>query len=335
MAEAAPPAIIATWFVADDAADATFFPQVGSRSDAPKAQAVYWRCAVCFFASSMAVNPGLRHRFYTNTRLPVVDGVDIAALFAGWGVEVVTLPITWRLPPGTVSSWGNQFYVFDVISHHADSGDAGALVVLDSDCLWLRSAEDMIAAIAEQGALTYWIEEDEYPPGSVINGLTYADLGAFLSANGGPARAATPYFGGEIYAASAATNRALAERARALWPAVQAQGSCAPREEAHFLSVLYAMLGLKAGTANRFIRRMWTTFHFHNLRGSDRELTVWHLPAEKRTGFADLFRRIACDPAAPRLDYAAYALTMGYPRRRPRKFLRDIALKIIEKLGLT
>ena len=75
---------IITWFVADDAANATWFPQVGGRSDAPEAQATYWRCTVAFFASSLGLNPGARHMFYTNTRVPRIDGVDLAALFARW-----------------------------------------------------------------------------------------------------------------------------------------------------------------------------------------------------------------------------------------------------------
>jgi len=334
-------AAIGTWFVADDVANATFFPQVGSRSDAPEVQAVYWRCVACFFASSIAVNAGARHVFYTNTRLPVIDGIAFSELFERWGVEVVTLPITYRLPAGSVSSWGNQFYIFDVIDHYAASGADQPLIVLDSDCIWIKNADAMVAALRRNHALTYDLGEQEYPPGSVINGLTLAELGSFVTANGGPKHDAAPYFGGEIYAASAEANRKIAARARALWPVVQAQGPCAPREEAHFLSALYAMEAMQAGTANPFIRRMWTTFHFHNLAAADRDLTIWHLPAEKRTGFADMFALIMRDPALhPARDAAAMGLTrpdfdrlMGFPRRGVRKFLRDLSLKVREKLA--
>jgi len=333
-------AIITTWFVADDAASATFFPQIGSQSDAPESQAVYWRCAACFFASSFALNPGHPHRFYTNTALPVIDGVDFSALFSRWGVEVVTLPITHRLPSGAVSSWGNQFYILDIMAHHAQTGSHAPLIVLDSDCLWIKPVDAMVRAIETHGALTYRIDNDEYPPGSVINGRSEADLARFLAAEGGPALAEVSYCGGEIYAASAALNRALSARAAALWPMVMAQGEYAPLEEAHLLSVLYAAEILTSSSANPFIRRMWTTFHFHNLRSADRDLALWHLPAEKRTGFADLFRRITRNPLwHPARDGIAMGLTqpvydrlMGYPRRPARKFVRDIRLKLREKL---
>jgi hypothetical protein len=76
---------IATWFVADDAATATFFPQVGSRSDAPETQAVYWRCVLCFYASSLVLNPAQPHVFFTNTALPTIDGIDFAAVLVKEG----------------------------------------------------------------------------------------------------------------------------------------------------------------------------------------------------------------------------------------------------------
>ncbi len=340
---AAPPPTIATWFVADDGASATYFPQVGSRSDAPAAQAAYWRCTVCFYASSIANNPVARHVFYTNTQVPVVDGIDIAELFTRWGVEVVTLPITWRLPKGAVSSWGNQFYIFDVLAHYAASKCDAPLIVLDSDCIWLKSADAMVQEIANHGALTYLLGFDEHPEGLVINGLTRESMADFLAANGGPRLVSTPYFGGEIYAASAAKTREISTRARALWPLVLAQEADAPREEAQFLSILYALEGVNGGgTANRFIRRMWTTFHHHNLAAADRDLTIWHLPAEKRTGFADLFAVItknadlhpARNATAMGLHQLSYDRVMGYPRRSLRKFTRDLILKLAEKLKL-
>ncbi len=100
------------------------------------------------------------------------------------------------------------------------------------------------------------------------------------------------------------------------------------------------MEGIETGTANRFIRRMWTTFRRNNLAPSDRWLTIWHLPAEKRTGFADVFRRIVAnpychpsqDPEALDLTYENFCTAMGWPHRGPLKFIRDISLKLKEKL---
>ena len=337
-----PGTAIATWFVADTPEEGTFFPQLGTTSDAAEAQAAYWRCMTCFFASSLAVNPGARHIAYTNTIVPRVDGIDLAALFESWGVEVETLPIGWRLPRGAVSSWGNQFYVFDVIRHFVQSRPAERLVLLDSDCLWLRSAGAIESAIDQHGALTYLLDDDEYPAGIAINGLSREAMARFLEANGGTSFPDIAYFGGEIYAANLATSAQVLAVAEQLWPLVQAGAPHAPREEAHLLSVIYAQLGIAAGTADPFIRRMWTTFGHHNLQASDRDLAIWHLPAEKRTGFRDLFKQITQSPDKPPalnrdamgLTFAALGRHMGYPRRRPAKLARDLSLKVAEKLGL-
>ena len=332
---------IITWFVADDAANATWFPQVGGRSDAPAAQATYWRCTVAFFASSLALNRGARHLFYTNTRVPMIDGVDLAALFARWEIEVVTLPITYRLPRDAVSSWGNQFYIFDILDNLAQRDDLARAIVLDSDCVWRQPVGALATAIDAHGALTYELDFAEHAEHEAINGLSRQGMARFLARHGGAERDATPYFGGEIYAARREVTQAIAARAKTLWPELLAGAADAPREEAHLLSIIYALEGIAPGTANGFIRRMWTTFHHHNLAPTDRDLTIWHLPAEKKTGFADLFRAIVADPARdPRHDAAAMGLApaevaraVGWPRRTLAKFARDLSLKLREKIG--
>lgn len=332
--------VISTWFVADQANEGTYFPQIGMRSDAPEAQAVYWRCIACFYASSLAVNPHARHVFFSNTSAPFVDGVDLSALLDRWGIEVVQLPITYRLPKGAVSNWGNQFYIFDVLDYVAAKGDSARTIVLDSDCIWLQPVTAMEKAIDASGALGYFMGGDIYAQGEAINGLTRAQMADFLRRHGGPDRSSTPYYGGEIYAARQEVTERLAKRAKALWPEVSTQVDGAPREEAHLLSILYALEEIDGETANPFIRRMWTTFHHNNLLASDRALAIWHLPSEKKSGFAEMFKRIALcsdlhparDASAMGLDFATYSRTMGWPRRRPVKFFRDFYAKSMERV---
>jgi len=332
---------IATWFVADDTRDATFLPQVHSQSDAPEAQAIYWRCTVCFYASSLALNPGAKHIFYTNCAAIRVDGINVLELLAGWGVEIRTVPITWRLPRGAVGAWGNQFYVFDAIREFVASESAERLVLLDSDCLWIKPVEPMETAIDREGALTYRLSEGQPAPDKPINGLSPAGMARFMAVHGGPKLPETPYFGGEVYAATREASQRLLHRAELIWPQVVAGVEDAPREEAHLLSIAYVIEGIASGTCNPFIRRMWTTFKHNNLQPSDGDLTVWHLPAEKKTGFADLFREIVAvaglhpsrDAKAMGLTVENYARHMGHPRRRLGKFLRDASLKVAEKLA--
>ena len=327
---------IATWFVADLAAEASYFPQVGARSDAPETQAIYWRCAAVFFASSLVANPDARHVFYTNSVLPRIDGVDLASLFAQWGVETVHLPISYRLDPAHTDQWGNQFYVFDVLRDFVERQGDDRLILLDSDCLWLRAVDPLAEAIDRHGALTLPLGPDEHPEGEPINGVTREQLARFARRFGEVAGRHLEYCGGEILALNREAGASVLRQFDSLWPQVLANAPDAPREEAHLLSVIYALEGFAMGTADPFVRRLWTTFRHNNLHDADRDLAIWHLPAEKRTGFAELFGRIAANPGAEPsqlgLDFGTYASSMGWPRRRPAKFVRDAARKLAEKV---
>lgn len=64
-------------------------------------------------------------------------------------------------------------------------------------------------------------------------------------------------------------------------------------EESHALSFLYYALDILDGTANPFIRRIWTDLPDGNdARPTDLSLTLWHVPDQKRTGFHHLFDEV-------------------------------------------
>ncbi len=313
-AEAGPRPTIATWFVSDDADEASVFPGVSGDSSDKGFQDVYWRCVVVFFWSSLRFNPEARHVFYTNAPLPVVDGLDVGDWFARAGIETVCLPITHRLPPAATASFGNQFYLLDVIAHAAaDPGGTGAFMLLDSDCLWNGAGDPFWEAIARDGVLTYplWYSEDE-----IINGVSRRTLGEIHRDFYGEAPAETPkYFGGELFAAGGAALSDIARESAAAWEmnlAALRDGRPWCREEAQLLSIVHQRLGLTTSDASRLFKRIWTDHRtFRNVAAADASLPLWHLPAEKQFGFAKVFRDLTAvrmDPAfpGPGEDYARY-----------------------------
>lgn len=330
--------VISTWYVADDAENATFFPQIGRSSDTAEAKLIYWRCVLCFFASSIAVNPQSTHVFFTNTTLPIIDGLDVSQILNQWRVKVVYLPITYRLPVGRVQRWGNQFYILDVIRHLAEYGRHERYVILDADCVWIRPVSALERAIDRYGVLTYILGEREYGTTDLINGLSRQGMARFLGSVGGKPHDAIAYCGGEIFAAKQKEIDKLAGQIDAIWSRVLAAEQDTPKEEAHLLSILYAMHGYEIGTANLFIKRIWTNLKHNNVEISDLDLTIWHLPAEKRTGFHDLFLKLKAaqsdyrDPLILGFRPDAYKLAMGIPRRNSSKLVRDLALKLRERV---
>ncbi|SDT59564.1 hypothetical protein [Bradyrhizobium canariense] len=331
-------AVITTWFVSDDPEHASFFPQIGGSSETTEAKAIYWRCILCFFASSIAVNPRNTHVLFTNSKLPIVDGVDVAQAFDQWQVRVVYLPISYRLPRGRVEAWGNQFYIFDIIKYLAEFCENECYLVLDSDCVWVRPVTELAKAIGQHGVLTYLIDDREHPEAEPINGLSRQGMARFLGSVGGKPRDSIPYCGGEIFAATRDETKRLAGQIDRVWAHVLADEKDTPKEEAHLLSILYAMNEYEVGTANSFIKRIWTTFKRNNVEASDVDLTIWHLPSEKMFGFRRLFRKLVTgrhnyrDPAALGFRPDVYGLTMGLPRRSASKLVRDISAKLLQRL---
>lgn len=57
--------------------------------------------------------------------------------------------------------------------------------------------------------------------------------------------------------------------------------------------MIYHKIGVNNIVANNYIKRMWTTFKFNTVNKEDLNLVIWHLPAEKKTGFKYMFNKIS------------------------------------------
>ena len=332
--------LIATWFVSDTASEATFFPQIGRSSSGVVAQKIYWRCILAFYATSLSHNRNFPHALFTNASPPVIDGIDLKKVLDRWGVELIDLPITHRLSKSRVQEWGNQFYILDILNYIAETKRWPSCIILDADVVWTSKADDIRRSIERFGVLTYVHDLDAYAEGQPINGVTRKQLARFASAHDTKEHQTLVYCGGEIYAATLEETISVAERAQRLWlDLIRGDGEL-PREEAHLLSVIYAIHGYQLGTADQYIKRMWTTLKHNTVVPSDFNLTLWHLPAEKRTGFNDLFdymqkRGVAIASNGPsdlQITRDRLGQIFGIPRRTIRNLLRYMNSKLNQKL---
>lgn len=332
---------ICSWMYADAAGQESAYAQVPGASSSASFQAVYWRCVVVFYAVARRLNPEARLVFLTNAaRLPTVDGVAVGPFLERLGAETVRLGNTHLPPEGYYEGWRNQFYVFDAIEHLAGrAAPEDHVFLLDTDCLWVRPAGALSADLRRYGALTYDIG---LPPGWPQNGLTRADLQRlYAEHSGAPAPALPAYLGGEIFAATGAATRRIAAEIPGLWEALlerHRRGLPHFNEEAHALGYLYHRLGYPEGTANPYIKRMWTALlHRQNVGEADFDLAIWHLPTEKRYGLRRLFGAVArpdspfwsLPPGEPLARWMGRLL--GVPRRTPQKLLADIGAALREK----
>ena len=329
--------IVATWFVADQKIDASSFPQTGSDSSTSAFQDIYWRCVACFFATLSRQAPESRRIFFTNqSQMPTVDGLDFNYFFSKLNVEVVTLRTVRRLGATKVKAWNNQFFILDIIEYLASMQSYSTATVMDSDCVWVRSPASMVHDINRRGLISLC---QPYPDDFLINGVSRTDMIKIAFQLTGRAPGHTPHYsGGEIFASSRQRVVDVWKCAQPMWDRLinSTHEEIALTEEGQFLSIIYDYLDIPFGTADAHCRRMWTALRLNNVSAEDKDSgrCVWHLPMEKKTGFADLFNEVRDDKSwlwNERTDYLRekIARIMGIPRRNTRQSLKQI----ISRLG--
>lgn len=282
---------IITWFYRESADEASFYPQMGQKGDSALVHSVYMQIQVPFFRTFRHYNPTARLLFFTNLKR---EGLPrfLLELFDELSVETVTLPYTRRPPKGWYGAWQNQFYLYDILSRMDGRIKADdTLLVCDADCLCRMPLDPLFDEIRNNGSALYEFITDR---SATINGITLPQMETFYKAcYGKPPQLPLAYYGGEFIGLRGDNVRRINEAYPELWAFNLAQADRqAPKlnEEAHVLSVLAERLGLCNAIANRYVKRMWTSPQFNNVRPEDEHLAVWHLPYEKKRGLYRLFR---------------------------------------------
>ncbi len=324
---------IATWFYRESHDEASFYPQAGGRGDSALLHSVYMQIQVPFFTTFRHYNPQARLLFFTNLEAGELPPF-LRRLFSRTGTEVVTRPYSCRPPKGWYKSWMNQFYVYDVMmemERRMAPGDT--LLVCDADCLCRHPLDSLFQAVRQTGSALY---DMQYPQDYLINGTTLKDMETVYSGCYGRQPAPICYYGGEFIALRADAVAAVCREFPTLWDYNFHLPPDAPRlhEEAHMFSLLAERLGLRNDTGNRYVKRMWTTSQYCNVAPGDEALSVWHLPAEKKSGLHRLYRLLEREGGMP--DEASFwkkaGAWCGVPRAGMGKKAHDLLAAIGNKL---
>ncbi len=287
--------IIATWICVDTEDTGTYFPSAKGKSSDASVQDIYWRCICCFYTMARHYNPGATLALFSNTdKLPVVEGTAVKALLQKLDVNFYVTPFEYITPQGYFNQWRNQFYEFSIfkfISQHADFKENDNFLLLDSDCIITSDLSGLFKEVAAERCITYVID---YDPAHIINGNSRKDMQAIFGVLAGKVVQDLPqYHAGEFYASTIAVVKTIINDFYSVWQQLMKLYETAQpklHEEAHVLSYLFYKNGFKGGQANKYIKRLWTDpTSFRNVESSDVNLAVWHLPAEKRFGFKQLF----------------------------------------------
>lgn len=307
--------IISTGMCSDAEGEESQYPQVGGVSSSPSFLEVYWRCIVLFFASSIRHNPSARHQLFVNRpQIPNIGAFQTGKFLSDLGVEVIVVPFTYAPPPNYYKQWRSTFYLLDIIKHIASNCQPEEqYLITDSDCLFVKSADNLAQAIKQYGLLTY---DTKFPVTEDANGLTRLGLQALYEKMSGRPVPDTPlYCGGDIFAATSEVIRRFAAEIGPAWDAsmaLHAAGQTHFNTEEHFLSYLVYKLSYPVGEANPFLSRIWTGRKYRTASVADFDLTIWHVPAEKKHGFKRLFQQVVRPDSqfwtvAAGKDFARYA----------------------------
>lgn len=326
---------IATWFYKESADEASFYPQMGENGSSELVHSIYMQIQIPFFVTFKHYNPEARFLFFTNM---TEDGLPpyLLQLFQKLQVEVITIPYICRPPKGWYAAWQNQFYLFDILKEmERRMQPDDCLLVSDADCLCHTSLSPLFDSTRRDGSALYeFITDRDY----VINGITLPKMNSFYEACYGekPTKPIT-YYGGEFVClrgdAVARINQAYPE----LWEFnLRHARSGQPKlnEEAHVLSILAERLGLRNRTANSYVKRMWTSPQFNNVRLGDEKYPVWHLPYEKKRGLYYLYRMLQRDMAISDEEkfWKKAAIYNGIPMVGVKKKIKDFFTKLEMKL---
>ncbi len=285
---------ICTWLCADKKGEESVFFQTGELSSSQKHQNIYWRCILLFYITSKRFNQQEKHLLFTNVQqLPFVDGKSVENILHDLDVEVIHTDFKYKTPGNYFGSFQNQFYEFSILEHIAqnDQNLQDNYLIVDSDCIFIKPVQRLFEAATPQGFISF---EDPVKPNYVINGLSRNDLKTIYQELLGTEITEIPsYHLGEFLLCSVKNIQKIYADFQELWPQLlerNEKGQMKFNEEAHTLSYLYFKNGFRASTDASFMRRIWTNPVFYReVRKSDTELILWHLPAEKIFGIHTLY----------------------------------------------
>lgn len=291
--------IISTWVYLDSEEEKSKYPNnsVKASSDSPKFQAIYWRCVIVFFQTSLRFHKNRRHILFTNTdTLPLLDGFCIKDFFDKHNIEVITVKNKYPLPNGYFNTFRNQFFEFSIlqkVSKFIAKDDT--FLMLDSDCIFKSSCDEIFKelTVSKYTSTTYAFNDTkEYK----INGLTGNQMSKLFNDFGVHQDSIPYYSGGEILLCKGDFIENVVNDFPSLFNDLMkrnSEGRLKFNEEAHVLSYFYYKYKGNIGGLNAHIKRMWTNHNYYrNIEKNDFKKAIWHLPNEKGQGFESMFNDI-------------------------------------------
>ena len=270
--------------------DEGIYPSAGIHAERRN---IYWRTIAVLCASiKRARIPQLDILVCTNETPPS----DISYILDSCGVSFIHPHFSFQ-PPKLFAAFSGAFYLFDCMNHCRQTfSNDDIFVFIDPDCIVMNNLE-IIRHYSHQWPLIGY--ELEIEKDCKVNGCSRNDLLAFLhTMKDNSILEAPKYFGGELFIVNGEALHSICNIIDRVWRlnTINFQsGNTTLKTEEHVISIALALCAERVGIGNAIIKRMWTRPSLRNVSAEDREYSIFHLPAEKRFAFQQLFYLIESD----------------------------------------
>lgn len=239
----------------------------------------YYRAMVVALSSAARFNPHVGLQLVTDRLPPEPFLSNLARL----GVEIRISDFAHRPPKGFAPRFEGSLYLVDALS----ALTADCSLMIDPDVLIVRGLDPLF----EETRHRVGILPLDYAFEHSVNGLSRAGAVRAYSALDGYEHSDDRYFGGEVYALPKDGLAAVQERAQRAAQYAFAE-FMAGRDQIFFTEehlMNYAVRSSELYDLGSEARRIWTARRVRTVRGDERQLSLWHLPAEKDRGFSSLY----------------------------------------------
>jgi hypothetical protein len=335
--------VISTWLYLEGVTESGTYPQVPGKSSSQRFHNTYKKCLVTFFHSARAANPSALLYLFCNVDFRMSEEkIDqrLTAMFSKLEVEIIIVSYTYK-PPKKQVLWRNQFYVLNILEELLKRVDeCDTCIILDSDVIWtgLKSTNDMWNKLKNEGSLTMLpITSDS----EVINGYSLNELNSLANLLCGSTHSQIYYAGGELIGLRGDILQLVVTKSKQTWGNyLELLGKSETKyiEEAHFLSIIYSCIGIKFGTGDEYIRRIWTqVFHYNNRLDIDSRLACWHLPAEKRFAIRRIANRFLKNssltwPSQDSKEWLNIQGSLGVIKKTQSKAIMDVTFSLFDRI---
>ncbi len=274
---------------------------------------IYWRLVYVYFAISVRNNPHFHHIFFTNDQDDfVLEGFNFSEEVRKLGVEIRFLPFTqFYIPAGHSKLFKNAYYKFEVFRELASEQIPS--VYTDIDCIWVRHWQNLTDLLDEYDILIYDVyERSDKPHIKHPNNTSMKEMGdVFRSIDSDYPSEFPIWYGGEFLGAKPEIYNRITHKIEQVYRQIlgsDKESFLLPNGESmldgdEYLSTyVYNYFDWKVFHVNSHIRRVWTQYNYKTTRPSDMDLCLWHLPAEKLSGFPLVFKRLR-EKSTNELDY--------------------------------